>query len=78
MDVQLQREPNNPHDNNAVSVWVEVPGFLGAKRKQIGYLKRSHAERIGTLLDVAEQFVPSLRENFLFWHSHLPEILMNG
>ena len=51
MDVQLRREPNNPYDPNAVSVWVEVSGFLGAKHKQIGYLKRSHAERIAKVLD---------------------------
>ena len=50
MDVQLLREPNNPHDPDAVSVWVEVPGFLRAKRKQIGYLKRGHAERIAKVL----------------------------
>ncbi len=51
MDVHLLREPNNPHDPDAVSVWVEVPGFLRAKRKQIGYLKRSYAERIAKVLD---------------------------
>ena len=51
MDVQLRREPNNPHDPNAVSVWVSVPGFLGAKLKQIGYLKKNHAARIAKVLD---------------------------
>ena len=51
MGVELRREPNNSHDPNAVSVWVEVRSFLGSKRKLIGYLKRSHAERIAKVLD---------------------------
>jgi hypothetical protein len=50
--VELRREPNNPHDPNAVAVWVSVPSFFsGSKQKQIGYLKRSHAERIAKVLD---------------------------
>ncbi|MBT8097156.1 MAG: HIRAN domain-containing protein [Woeseia sp.] len=51
MDVQLRREPHNPHDPNAVSVWVSAPGFFGAKLKQIGYLKKNHAARITKVLD---------------------------
>ena len=51
MGVQLRREPNNFHDPNAVSVWVEVPGFFGARKMCIGYLKRSHAKRVAKALD---------------------------
>ena len=51
MDVHLRREPDNPHDPNAVSAWVEVSGFLGARHKCIGYLKRTHAERVARVLD---------------------------
>jgi len=57
MNVQLRREPNNPHDPNAVSVWIKVSGFFGSRQKQIGYLKRSHAERIAKVLD----------DNFRYW-----------
>ena len=31
-----------------------------------------------TSIYVAEQLIPSLRENLLLGHSHLPGILMNG
>ena len=71
MDVRLRREPDNPHDPNAVSVWVEVPGFFGSKQKQIGYLKRNHAERIANVLDknyrlwaqIDEIYDPELRDH---------------
>lgn len=42
--VSLRREPDNPHDPNAVAVFVHG--------EQIGYLKREVAERLSALIDI--------------------------
>ena len=62
MLVDLRREPNNPHDPNAVSVWISVSGFFGHKKKQNGYLKRSHAERVSIPLDAGHSLWAQIDE----------------
>lgn len=50
---ELRRDANNPHDPNAVGVFMAVPGFLGFGRRlvQIGHLKASLAARIAPKMD---------------------------
>jgi hypothetical protein len=45
---RLEREPNNQHDPNAVSVW-----FLNDR---LGYLQKSVAERLAPLMDAGRTF----------------------
>jgi hypothetical protein len=45
-----------------VSAWISVPGFLGTKQKQIGYLKRNQAERIAPVLDSGHKLWAKIRE----------------
>lgn len=54
MRVQLQREPSNPHDPNAVAVLIPVPrlfGLLGRGAVQIGYIKARAAKSIAAKMD---------------------------
>ena len=54
MRVTLRREP---HDINAVAVYVSVPrlfGLLGTTLKQIGYLKASAAMSLAKQMDMGE------------------------
>lgn len=39
----LEREPGNPHDSNAVAVYI--------KERKVGYLSRDHARRLSAILD---------------------------
>lgn len=48
--VTLQREPHNPHDPNAVAVYVRG-GW------HVGYLPREHAVRVAQMLDSGEYAV---------------------
>jgi len=49
--VKLEREPENTHDKNAISVWVETePG----KYAQIGYVERKLAADLAPALDAGE------------------------
>lgn len=45
---RLEREPDNPHDPNAVSVW-----FLDGR---LGYLQKSVAEKLAPLMDAGRTF----------------------
>ena len=54
MSIELRREPNNPHDSNAVAVHVKVPrlrGLLGARLMQVGYIKATTAKSLAKALD---------------------------
>ena len=46
----LVREPENPHDPNAVAVFTE-PGDPGTKARQVGFLAREIASRVGPFMD---------------------------
>jgi hypothetical protein len=69
----LKREPDNPHDPNAIAVFIEVPrlfGFLGRGLQQIGYIKASAAIGLAKRMDeglsiqarVASVYAPSDRD----------------
>jgi hypothetical protein len=52
--VVLAREPHNPHDPNAVAVYIQVSrlgGILGSSLKQIGYIKASTAKSLAKAMD---------------------------
>lgn len=51
--VQLRREPANPHDANAIGVWIECSAWFGLARKwrHIGYIKAERAERLAADID---------------------------
>lgn len=54
MSVHLQREPHNPHDSNAIAVYLVVPrlfGLLGQARLQIGYIKAGAAKSLAARMD---------------------------
>lgn len=58
MSVRLQREPSNPHDPNAVAVFVPVPrlfGLLGRGFAQIGYIKARAAKSVAARMDAGVQ-----------------------
>jgi hypothetical protein len=74
LNVVLKREPDNPHDPNAIAVFIEVPrlfGFLGRSLQQIGYIKASAAKGLAKRMDeglviqarVASVYAPSDRDN---------------
>ncbi|WP_449284173.1 HIRAN domain-containing protein [Luteimonas qiangzhengi] len=55
--LHLEREPNNPHDANAVAVLVEAPrilGLFGGGRVQIGYLREGTARSVAKRLDAGK------------------------
>jgi hypothetical protein len=45
----LEREPNNPHDSNAISVW-----FL---HDRLGYLQKSVAEKLAPIIDAGMKLI---------------------
>jgi HIRAN domain len=54
MRVQLKREPGNPHDANAIAVFISVPvlfGLLGKRPMQIGYVKAAAASTLAEKMD---------------------------
>ena len=58
LPVRLVREPNNPHDPNAIAVYLEFPRLLfGVAKEQIGYIKAPRASKLHKRLDDGE--IPS-------------------
>ncbi len=54
LDVVLKREPDNPHDPNAIAVLIEAPrlfGLLGRSLRKIGYVKASAAKSLAKRMD---------------------------
>ena len=53
MPVDLRREPDNPHDPDAIGVWLQCPTMLGLLRpwKKVGYVKAPRAGKWAALLD---------------------------
>ena len=52
MPLILKREPNNPHDANAISVWVKARALvLFGDTVQIGYLGAEVAEELAPIID---------------------------
>lgn len=53
MEVELEFEPNNPHDPNAIAVFARL-GFIFKRKTQVGYIPKETAERMrGKLLPKA-------------------------
>ena len=53
MEVELEFEPNNPHDPNAIAVFARL-GFIFKRKTQVGYIPKETAERMrGNLLPKA-------------------------
>jgi hypothetical protein len=72
--VVLKRDPANPHDSNAVGVFLEVPrlfGLFGKALRQIGFIKAHAAKSLAKRLDegtvvyasVKSYWAPSDREH---------------
>jgi hypothetical protein len=56
--VQFRREPHNPHDSNAIAVFVVAPrlfGLLGSSLAQIGYVKSAAAASLAAKMDSGVQ-----------------------
>lgn len=49
MGISLLREPNNPYDENAIAVYLEVGNK--ANNVKIGYLKRACAKSLAKKMD---------------------------
>ena len=67
MPVVLTREPHNPHDPNAVAVYIEVArlgGILGRSLKQIGYIKASTAKSLAKAMDCGAKVAGHVKS---FW-----------
>jgi hypothetical protein len=53
--VRLVREPDNPHDANAIAVYLLVPRLMFLRtQKMIGYIKAARASRLHKRLDKGE------------------------
>jgi hypothetical protein len=54
--VRLKREPSNPHDSDAIAVWMECSSFFGLFKswRQIGYIKASRASGLAQKLDAGK------------------------
>ena len=65
MDVYLEPEPENPHDPNAIAIFIEVKRwfFFGPYRYQIGYVSerwaKSFAKRFAAGGKIVEAYVRS-------------------
>jgi hypothetical protein len=67
MAITLVREPHNPHDPNAVAVYIDVPrvgGLLGSSRKQIGFIKASTAKSLAKAMDSGRRVTGNVKS---FW-----------
>ena len=51
MDLVLKREPTNPHDRNAIGVWVVAKMLFLPKTVQIGYLGAEVAKELAPVID---------------------------
>lgn len=50
--ISLDREPWNPHDPNAIGVYIDVPIEISAAgRVQIGHIKAARADKLAALMD---------------------------
>lgn len=55
--VTLVREPENPHDPNAIAVYIDGPkllGIFGGGKMQIGYIREGTAKSLARRLDAGK------------------------
>jgi hypothetical protein len=58
MPVVLKRERKNPHDSNAIGVYINTPrlgGLLGKKLSMIGHIKANTAKSLAKRMDSGEK-----------------------
>jgi hypothetical protein len=53
--LQLKREPNNPHDPNAVSVWTRFRRNCRTEDLMLGYVPRQDAKVVARVMDAGVQ-----------------------
>jgi hypothetical protein len=59
----LKREPDNPHDSNAISAWVQVkPWFRKAQSHQLGYISADVASRLSQDMDRGADVMATVKE----------------
>ncbi len=51
MDLEIRPEPDNPHDENALGVWVRKGGHFGSRTLQIGYVRSELADELRESLE---------------------------
>jgi hypothetical protein len=51
MDLEIRPEPDNPHDENALGVWVRKGGHFGSRALQIGYVRSELADELRKTLE---------------------------
>jgi hypothetical protein len=51
MELEIRPEPDNPHDENALGVWVRTGGHFGSRGLQIGYIRSELADELGESLE---------------------------
>lgn len=55
MEVHLVREPENPHDSNAVAVKILVSGLFKKRWETVGYIGKHQAPGVAKRLDAGVQ-----------------------
>ena len=64
MPVLLRRDPSNPHDSNAITVFISVPrlfGLLGQSPTQIGYIRAAAAKGLAAKIDAGTEVSGSVK-----------------
>jgi hypothetical protein len=71
--LEFQPDPKNGHDPNAIIIWGCWNGWLGKRRKMVGYVDREEAAKIASL-DLAHKVQPRLLKTYV-GHDGYVEIL---
>lgn len=75
--VRLVREPDNPHDPNAVAVLLPVPkvlGLFGESWKKIGYIKASRNKKVARALERGDNVRAVVTSYFAPPHWETPRV----
>ena len=73
MSVTLAREPRNPHDENAIAVYLPVRRWytpFKAVPLQIGYIKKSRAASMAKQMDAGGQIVSATIKSMDTYDKH--------
>jgi hypothetical protein len=74
--VRLVREPNNPHDANAVAVFLVYRWLFWTRSAQIGYLKAGRAKKWAGLMDRGIPVNATVRSIFAPEDEKFPRVSM--
>jgi hypothetical protein len=64
MPVVLKRERHNPHDSNAIGVYIYTPrmgGLLGKKLSMIGHIEVNAAKSFAKRMDSGEKIIGHIK-----------------